>query len=979
MRRIKQLFLLSLSLFMVMPTIPMLTVSSVAASEAGTIIESGSITTDTVWTKEGSPYKVIGGIGLADGVTLTIEKGVKVEFAKDTGLSAYFGQLIVKGTETEKVIFQFAPSVDSIALYNERIDLGSNSQLKNLEIHGARIGLDINGQSNLIENALITNSDLYGIDLTGKNNHIKNSFLINNKNGVTLFGGENVLTGNTIDSSIGTGVIIQQNSSKNIFINNTITKSGAYGLHSDQSSKWVISRFYHNTFTENHLGILTGTANIFQQNNILDEFTVVSSDLWGMDLKGNYWGTIDQNEIIGKINTPGTYYQIQIDPILSISASPLEKIEADLPVFNPVKDNDELITGHANPGDQITITQKTLVWTSVKEVIADENGVFKAAFSKVPYGDKIEAYATTPYGIKSPIVMTHVIDGTKPLSPVVEEVSNVYQTVRGTGEAGTKVTVKRGELVLGETIVLQNGSFVLTIPLQSEGAVLTITLTDSSQLTSEPLSVVVKDRIPPNAPNVNPVNTESIKITGTTELDSKVYLLSSSRVLLQQTKTAEDGSFSFDISKPLLGTQYKIDVVDKNDNRHMDTVITVGLPAPTLEDYNDSMTILKGKTEPDATVWVYVGDDFKGGTTSDSNGNIEYLLGNQKADSIIKIKVFKNGYTVEAVELIEDVTAPFSPQVARVTEQATRVVGVAERFSTISIKVDGVEIATGTANNAQEFYIDIPLQKVGTILNIQATDSKGNKSEVVTMVVENVPPVSPVVNTVTNKSTVLTGQAEANITIIATIAGTKYIGKAGTDGKFKIVISVQNAGTTITVVAKESPSSVSESTLLQVTKVGPNMPTVNAITNKAAYVAGRTDAYATVSVIIAGKTYSARADAKGIYKVMIPVQNAGTRVLIVARDSQKVNSATRVITIVRVAPNMPIVNTVRTYTTVVTGKTEPAVNVIVKIGSKTYTSKANQYGSFKVNISKQRKGTKLYVYVKNAKGQISAIKTISVL
>jgi hypothetical protein len=402
-------------------------------------------------------------------------------------------------------------------------------------------------------------------------------------------------------------------------------------------------------------------------------------------------------------------------------------------------------------------------------------------------------------------------------------------------------------------------------------------------------------------------------------------------------------------------------------------------PSLTLEDYNDSMTLMKGKTEPNATIWIYVNDESKGEVISDSTGNFEYLLGIQKASSVIKVKMFKNGYSAEARDIVEDVTAPNVPQVGQVTELSTRVVGVAERFSTITIKVNGVQIATGTVNNAQEFYIEIPLQKVGTVLEIQATDSEGNASEVVEMVVQNVLPITPEVHVVTNKATLITGKAEANLTIIATIAGTKYIGKTGNDGKFQIGIPIQNAGTYISVEAKESPSSISLPAKIQVTRGGPNLPTVNPITNKASYIAGRTEAYATVSAIIGGKTYSVRADSKGIYKVVIPVQNVGTRVLIVAKDTQKVNSPTKVTSIVRVAPNMPTINTVRTYTTTITGKTEPTINVIVKIGSKTYISKSDKYGNYNVNIAKQRKGTKVYVYAKDAKRQISVTRTAHVL
>ena len=84
-------------------------------------------------------------------------------------------------------------------------------------------------------------------------------------------------------------------------------------------------------------------------------------------------------------------------------------------------------------------------------------------------------------------------------------------------------------------------------------------------------------------------------------------------------------------------------------------------------------------------------------------------------------------------------------------------------------------------------------------------------------------------------------------------------------------------------------------------------------------------------------------------------------------------------TVIRVAPNMPTVNTVRSYSTSVTGNTEKYAIVIIPIGSKTYTTQANLYGNYKVYIPKQPAGTKLYVYAKDTKAQTSAVRTATVL
>jgi hypothetical protein len=969
----KRIFMIYLIFIMILSSSP---ITAVSAVYPGTIVES--INESTIWTKEGSPYKVAQSIGLPEGVTLTIEKGVTVEFARDAGISAIFGQLIINGTEAEKVIFQFTPNLNSLQLYNERVFLGSNSKLKHVDIQGARIGLEIYGQQNIVENARLTDNDFYGIYVTGKNNVIVNSQLNNNLNGISLFGGENVLIGNTVNSSAEKGVIVQENSTKNIFINNTVSRSGTYGLHSEAPYDSIVNRFYHNTFKENQLGILTGTANVFQHNNFYDVFNVLRSTLWNMDVSNNYWGTDNKEEINRKISIPETYYQLKFEPYLTVMTGQTEQIEPRLPVLNPVKDNSEFITGMAHPGDTVTVTQRYSYWTSIKEAVADDSGKFSVRFSQVPSGEKIEVFSTNQFGLKSPIVNTYVLDGTKPNPPVLEEISNRSGLIKGTGEAGAKVTVKKGEQLLGEATVNQDGSFEVLIPIQTEGTVLTVFLTDSSQLTSDPISITVKDQIAPSSPTINPVTTRSTSLTGSSEAGATVYLYTDSRVLLQQTIVGSDGSWSFEIGKQPIGTIYKLDAVDKSGNRSTESLVKVQLPMPEIDEFTDSMTILKGNTEPAALIWISVDGGYHGSVTADSTGQFQYDLGQQKPDSVIKVQVFKNGYTAVAETVVVDVTAPAAPDAVKVTEHSDKVMGVAERNAKITIKANGIEIANGIVNNVQEFYIDIPKQKAGTILEIQAMDGKGNLSEITTLVVENVPPTVPSVQTPTNKSSQLIGKADPNVTIIAVIAGVKYIAKAGSDGTFKINIPIQNTGTSITVTAKESASSVSDPVVIKVLRAGPNMPTINPINNKSTYIAGRTEPYAIVSVIVNGRTYSNKADAKGIFKITIPVQNLGTRVLIVAKDQQIMNSATRVTTVIRVAPNMPTVNPIRTSTTLVTGKTEAYVMVSVKIGVKSYTAKSDKYGNFKVTIPKQRKGTKSTIYAKDAKGQLSAARTITV-
>lgn len=1027
---------------------------SLVFAETETVV-GGRITTNTVWTKEHSPYRVTSMIGLADNVTLTIEKGVIVLFNENTGINALFeGKLIVNGTTDEKVVFQFAQTGNDI---NEEITVGSDSQLKNFEIQHARIGLDLEGQNNKIENGKISNSTLHGIYVSGKYNEILNNGFHSNQNGISFFGNENHIIGNEIQASIIYGIDLG-NSTKNIFINNRILNSQGYAVYSDAPYYSLVNYFYHNTFSDNRFGIKTSTSNVFSKNNIYDLVNIMNSDYYTMDLSQNYWGTTVEEEINQKIVLPDPGYISTIKPYLTEGSGPVEKVIPDVPILNPIKDNDELITGKAAPFEKVTIIQKYSDWTRNVEAVADENGNFQTTFTKVPAGEKVEAFVTNEFGMKSPIVSTTVLDGTKPAHPKVEEVNNLSTSIRGTGEIDAKVILKKDGDVIGEAVIGEDGKFEINIPLYMNGIVLTITLIDSSNNSSDPLTIIVKDRVAPEKPTVETVTTSSATINGTSEPGSVVRLYNQFENFIKETTTDLNGRYSMNIDQYSLGTKLILKAFDKENNVSEKTTLTVVFDAPKLDDYSDASTILRGKTEPNATVWVSSNSFFQSVVANDL-GEFESALGKQKAGTKITIKVFKNGLTNETSIFVSDKTAPQKPVVVEVTDQTREIIGIAESNSTVTVKANGILLGSDTSDSEQTFNIPIELQKAGNTLEVQATDQAGNVSEVTLITVQDAPPSQPIVNTVTNKSFDVSGKAEVNTTLTVNIAGKYYSAKTDSYGNFKVAIPVQNTGTSLSITAKDEAGNSSAAKTILVKRVAPNMPTVNpvdnkalavlgkaevgsivtvslagkyysaktdaygnyrvaiptpntgtslsiiakdsagnssvarttvvkrvapnmptvyTVDNKASYVRGKTEAYATVTMTIGTRSYSGKADRYGNYKISIPIQNSGTSVSITAKDSAGKISVAQKTTVIRVAPNMPTVNTVKYYSTTVSGKTEKYATVIIKVSTRTYTVKANSYGNFKAYIPKQKVGTKIYVTAKDSKAYVSAARTVTV-
>lgn len=79
-----------------------------ASQEVGTVIEATDLITDTVWTAAGNPYEVRGSVWIQPGITLTIDRGVRLLLAGDGGINGQ-GNLAIRGTPDERAIIEGPP------------------------------------------------------------------------------------------------------------------------------------------------------------------------------------------------------------------------------------------------------------------------------------------------------------------------------------------------------------------------------------------------------------------------------------------------------------------------------------------------------------------------------------------------------------------------------------------------------------------------------------------------------------------------------------------------------------------------------------------------------------------------------------------------------------------------------------------------------------------------------------------------------
>ena len=131
--------ILSLSL-MIMPVTPREAGAQVAPEAAqltqgGPTNVGGVFGADPLWTGAKSPYRVVGDIVVASGVTLTIQPGVQVEFIGNYFLDAQ-GTLNAVGMPSRQIVFKSGIGYPKSGRWNF-LQIQGNSRLNYVTIDGA--------------------------------------------------------------------------------------------------------------------------------------------------------------------------------------------------------------------------------------------------------------------------------------------------------------------------------------------------------------------------------------------------------------------------------------------------------------------------------------------------------------------------------------------------------------------------------------------------------------------------------------------------------------------------------------------------------------------------------------------------------------------------------------------------------------------------------------------------------------------------
>ncbi|MED4535620.1 Ig-like domain-containing protein, partial [Heyndrickxia coagulans] len=141
---------------------------------------------------------------------------------------------------------------------------------------------------------------------------------------------------------------------------------------------------------------------------------------------------------------------------------------------------------------------------------------------------------------------------------------------------------------------------------------------------------------------------------------------------------------------------------------------------------------------------------------------------------------------------------PSAPSINTVSTNSTSVSGKTDANCTVYVKA-GSKTYKGKSNNKGDYKVSIPKQKAGTKIYVYATNTYGKSGTKVTTV--GSPAATPSVNTVSNKSTFVSGKTSKSSTVHVKIGSKTYKGKSNSKGDYKVSIPKQKAGTKIYVYA----------------------------------------------------------------------------------------------------------------------------------------------------------------------------------
>ncbi|QLF34903.1 Ig-like domain-containing protein [Pseudomonas aeruginosa] len=458
-------------------------------------------------------------------------------------------------------------------------------------------------------------------------------------------------------------------------------------------------------------------------------------------------------------------------------------------------------------------------------------------------------------------------------------------------------------------------------------------------------SSVPPDTTPPKAASGLKIAPDGSSISGQAEAGASVGIDTNGDGKPDLTVIADaNGNFTAPLNPPLTnGQTVTVVVTDPAGNASPPAQVTAPdttAPAPATDvQVTPGGSSVIGKAEPGSTVGVDTDGDGQPDTTVvvGPGGSFEVPLNppltNGETVTVIVTDPAGNNSTPVTVEA-PDTTAPAPATDVQVAPDGSSVTGNAEPGATVGVDTDGdgqpdTTVVVGPGGNF-EVPLNPPLTN-GETVTVIVTDPAGNSSTPVTAEAPDFPD-APQVNA--SNGSVLSGTAEAGVTIVITDGNGNPIGQTSADanGNWSFTPGSQLPdGTVVNVVARDAAGNSSPATSITVDGVAPNAPVVEP--SNGSELSGTAEPGSSVTLTDGngnpiGQT-TADANGNWSFTPSTPLPD-GTVVNVVARDAAGNSSPPASVTVDAVAPATPTVDP--SNGTTLSGTAEPGSSVTLTDG-----------------------------------------------
>ncbi|MCO3832171.1 BapA prefix-like domain-containing protein, partial [Pseudomonas aeruginosa] len=459
-------------------------------------------------------------------------------------------------------------------------------------------------------------------------------------------------------------------------------------------------------------------------------------------------------------------------------------------------------------------------------------------------------------------------------------------------------------------------------------------------------SSVPPDTIPPKAASGLKIAPDGSSISGQAEAGASVGIDTNGDGKPDLTVIADaNGNFTAPLNPPLTnGQTVTVVVTDPAGNASPPAQVTAPdttapAPATDVQVAPDGSSVT-GKAEPGSTVGVDTDGDGQPDTTVvvGPGGSFEVPLNppltNGETVTVIVTDPAGNNSTPVTVEA-PDTTAPAPATDVQVAPDGSSVTGNAEPGATVGVDTDGDGQPDTTVVVGPDGNFEVPLNPPltnGETVTVIVTDPAGNSSTPVTAEAPDFPD-APQVNA--SNGSVLSGTAEAGVTIVITDGNGNPIGQTSADanGNWSFTPGSQLPdGTVVNVVARDAAGNSSPATSITVDGVAPSAPVVEP--SNGSELSGTAEPGSSVTLTDGngnpiGQT-TADANGNWSFTPSTPLPD-GTVVNVVARDAAGNSSPPASVTVDAVAPATPTVDP--SNGTTLSGTAEPGSSVTLTDGN----------------------------------------------